>query len=130
MPEAPRVEFRDEQGGVTILLDGFPQSFVDPDDPGLLAFEYVAHLATCLDVLPGAAPPAPLAVTHVGGAGLSLPRYVQHTRPGSPQIVLEPDEALTAAVREVLPLPRGHRIRVRGIDGAAGIAAIKDAARP
>lgn len=121
-----RVEFRDEERGVTVLADGFPQSFVDPDDPGFLPFEYVQHLAACLDALPAPAP-APLAVTHVGGAGLAVPRYVQHTRPGSPQIVLEPDEALTAAVREVVPLPRGHRIRVRGVDGAAGVGVLKDA---
>ncbi len=57
--------------------------------------------------------PGGLAVTHVGGAAMTLPRYVQHTRPGSPQVVLEPDAALTERVRRDLPLPRGHRIRVR-----------------
>lgn len=117
------VEFlQDEQGGVSVVVDGHPQSHVDLDDPGLLAFEYVQHLAAVIDVLPA----GPLGVTHVGGAGLTLPRYVHHTRPGSPQIVLEPDEPLTARVRQELPLPRGHRIRVRGQDGRAGIAALKD----
>jgi spermidine synthase len=106
----------DDRGGVTVVLDGHPQSHVCLADPGLLVFEYVQHLAHVLDTLPGGR----LAVTHVGGGGLTLPRYVQHTRPGSPQIVLEPDAALVAAVRERLPLPRGHRIRVRHVGGRAG----------
>lgn len=106
-------------------LDGHPQSYVDLADPELLAFEYVQHLAACLDVLePGA--PQRLAVTHVGGAALTLPRYVEQTRPRSPQIVLEPDADLTAAVRERLPLPRGHRIRVRPQAGRAGLAELAD----
>ena len=122
-----RLEFaEDEGGGVTVLADGHPQSYVDPHDPELLVFEYVQHLAACLDALPEAAP-ARLAITHVGGAGLSVPRYVQHTRPGSPQIVLEPDEDLTARVRRELPLPRGHRIRVRPLPGRAGVTGLRPA---
>jgi spermidine synthase len=42
-------------------------------------------------------------------------------------VVLEPDAALTEAVRRELPLPRGHRIRVRPVDGLAGVAALRDA---
>lgn len=123
-PDDGRVEFRtDESGGVTLIVDGHPQSYVDPRDPGLLAFEYVQHLATCLDALD---PPTParLAVTHLGGAAMTLPRYVEHSRPGSPQLVLEPDARLTERVRAQLPLPRGHRIRVRPVDGRAGLAAL------
>lgn len=112
------IEFRtDERGGVTVLRDGHPQSYVDPCDPGLLVFEYVQHFALVLDQLP----PGPLAITHIGGAGLTLARYVQLTRPGSPQIVFEPDAALTAAVRTHLALPRGHRIRVRPQHGWDGL---------
>jgi spermidine synthase len=113
---------RDERGGVTITVDGLPQSHVQPDDPGLLVFEYVQHLGLVLDALP----PGRLAVTHIGGAGLTLPRYVQLTRPGSPQVVLEPDTALTDLVRRELPLPRGHRIRVRPVDGATGVRSLAD----
>lgn len=110
----------DERGGVTVLLDGHPQSYVALTDPELLAFEYVEHLGSLLDILPAGM----LRVTHVGGGGLTLARYVATTRPGSPQVVLEPDTALTAAVRARLPLPRGHRIRVRPADGRAGMTAL------
>jgi spermidine synthase len=113
----------DEHGGTTVLIDGYPQSYVSLDDPGLLVFGYVQLLAAVLDALP----PGPQAVTHVGGAAMTLPRYVAHTRPGSPQIVLEPDAALTERVRRDLPLPRGHRIRVRPQAGREGVAALADA---
>lgn len=124
--ERAAVEFvADEHGGVTVMRDGHPQSHVDPEDPGHLVFEYVQHMAAAIDATFPA--PEPIGVTHVGGAGLTLPRWIHETRPGSPQIVLEPDEGLTAAVREHLPLPRGHRIRVRPQLGRAGVAALKDA---
>lgn len=112
---------------MTVLLDGHPQSYVQPADPAFLAFEYVQQLACCLDAWTPS-PPAPLAISHIGGAALTLPRYVQHTRPGSPQIVLEPDAALTERMREQLPLPRGHRIRVRAQGGRQGVALFKSAA--
>lgn len=112
----------DGRGGVTVMRDEQPQSHVDLSDPALLVFEYVQHLALAVALLP----PGPLAVTHIGGAGLTLPRYVQHERPGSTQIVLEPDIALTEAVRRALPLPRGHRIRVRPLDGRTGIRGLRD----
>jgi len=113
----------DERGGVTVHMDGSPQSHVQPDDPTVLVFEYVQHLALAISALP----PGPLSVTHVGGAGLTLARYVEATRPGSPQIVLEPDDALTALVRKEIPLPRRHRIRVRPVDGLTGVSALGDA---
>jgi spermidine synthase len=111
----------DERGGVTVHMDGSPQSHVQLDDPTLLVFEYVQHLALAIDALP----PGPLGVTHVGGAGLTLPRWVEATRPGSPQIVLEPDAGLTELVRREIPLPRRHRIRVRPVDGLTGVRALK-----
>lgn len=120
-----RIE-HDAEGGATVWLDGQPQSYVSLSDPGLLAFEYVQHLGVIVDALV-AEQDRGLRVTHVGGAGLTLARYVQHIAPGSPQIVLEPDAAMTELVRRELPLPRGHRIRVRAIDGRHGVAALADA---
>ncbi len=116
------VDFVRDERGVTVVVAGHPQSYISTTDPGFLAFEYVQMLGLVID----AQPAGPLAVTHVGGAGLTLARYVQHTRPGSPQIVLEPEEALTALVRREAPLPRGHRIRVRPLDGRTGVARLAD----
>lgn len=110
-------------GGWLLTIDRVRQSYVDLDDPTYLDFEYVQAFADVLDALPD----GPLAVTHVGGGAATLARYVATTRPGSPQIVLEPDAALTALVRARLPFPRGSRIRVRAVDGRAGVAGLKDA---
>jgi len=113
----------DGRGGVTVMMDGSPQSHVDLADPHNLGFEYIAHFAAVIDTLP----PGPLGITHIGGAGLTLARYVNAERPGSPQIVLEPNAELTELVRRELPLPRQHRIRVRPVDGLTGIAQLADA---
>jgi spermidine synthase len=113
----------DGRGGVTVMMDGSPQSHVDLADPGNLAFEYIAQFAAVIDTLP----PGPLGITHIGGAGLTLARYVNAERPGSTQIVLEPNVGLTELVRRELPLPRQHRIRVRPVDGLTGIAQLADA---
>jgi spermidine synthase len=113
----------DGRGGVTVMMDGSPQSHVNLADPGSLGFEYIAHIAAVIDTLPA----GPLGVTHIGGAGLTLARYVNAERPGSPQIVLEPNVRLTELVRRELPLPRQHRIRVRPLDGLTGVAQLADA---
>ena len=112
----------DGRGGVTVMMDGSPQSHVNLADPGSLGFEYIAHFAAVIDTLPA----GPLGVTHIGGAGLTLARYVNAERPGSPQIVLEPNVRLTDLVRRELPLPRRHRIRVRPVDGLTGVAQLAD----
>lgn len=116
----------EQDGDVTwIRIGEHPQSAVSLEDPSLLVFEYVQHLALCVDAV--FARPAPLRTTHVGGAGLTMARWLHTTRPGSPQIVLEPDVALTEAVRRELPLPRGHRIRVRPLRGEEGLAGLASA---
>ncbi len=65
-------------------------------------------------------------MVHVGGGALTLPRYVAASRPRSSQIVFEPDAELTAFVRRHLPLPRRSGIRVRPVDGRAGMASLPD----
>jgi len=114
----------DAAGSFLVRLGGRDQSHVDLADPTHLAFDYVRRMG---DVVDAAAPPGQrLRVLHVGGAGLTLPRYVAATRPGSAQVVLEPHTALTEQVRERLPLPRRSGIRVRPADGAAGIVEVRD----
>jgi spermidine synthase len=112
----------DRPGGWLLLLDRIRQSYVDIDDPSYLDFEYIQAFAEVVDALP----PGPLAVTHVGGGGCTLARYVAQTRPGSPQIVLEPDAALSTLVRARLPFARGARVRIRPVDGRTGVAALAD----
>jgi spermidine synthase len=111
----------DRPGGWTLALDGYPQSYVDLGDPGHLEFEYVRRLASIVDA---AAPlGTPLTVLHLGGGGLTLPRYVAATRARSVQRVVERDAALIALVRRMLPLPRGADIRVRAEDARVAVEA-------
>jgi spermidine synthase len=105
---------RDRPGGWTLRLDGYPQSYVDVEDPTHLDFEYVRRLASVIDEM--APPRQPLSILHLGGGALTLPRYVAHTRPGSTQRVVERDAALIELVRRELPLPRGADLRVRAAD--------------
>ena len=103
--------------------DGQLQSYVDLDDPLHLAFTYVRRLGDLLDAY--GTPGEPIRVVHVGGAAMSLPRYVAATRPRSPQIVLEPDTAMTEQVRAALPLPPRSGIKVRPHDGRTGLGAMR-----
>lgn len=100
------------------------QSQVDLADPTSLSFDYMHRIG---DVVDAVAPSGePIAVVHVGGAALSLPRYVAATRPRSHQIVLEPDDLLTEFVREALPFPKRSGIKVRAVTGRAGITELYD----
>jgi hypothetical protein len=112
-------------GGWTLFIDGYPQSYVDSADPVRLEFEYVRRLASIVD---SAAPlRQPLAVLHLGGGALTLPRYVAATRPRSPQRVVERDAALIDFVRGRLPLPRDADIRVRAEDARTAVEGYRDA---
>ncbi|MBO0842236.1 MAG: fused MFS/spermidine synthase [Nocardioides sp.] len=103
-------------------LDGMQQSAVDLDDPTRLSFDYMRRIADVIDRLP----PGPLRVLHVGGAAMSLPRYVHAMRPRSAQIVLEPNAQVIERVRAEAPLPQRSGIKVRPVDGASGVRAVRD----
>ncbi|MDC7803633.1 fused MFS/spermidine synthase [Sphingomonas sp. BLCC-B65] len=98
-------------GGFELDVDGTPQSHVDLDDPAHLHFEYVARMGAVIDRL--RMPGQPLTAIHLGAGALTLPRYVEHTRPGSRQQVIELEQPLVDLVRSQLPLPRGAQVRVR-----------------
>src|SRR5690554_2928382 len=106
-------------GGWELDVDGTPQSHVDLDDPTHLHFEYVARMGAVIDLL--RMPRQPLTAVHLGAGAMTLPRYVDATRPGSRQQVIELEPTLVELVRAELPLPRGAAIRVRIGDARAGL---------
>ncbi|GAA1774336.1 fused MFS/spermidine synthase [Nocardioides hankookensis] len=114
----------DRPGSFVLRMSGMDQSHVDLDDPTRIVFDYVRRLADVVDAVAPAG--VPLRVVHVGGAAMTLPRYVAATRPRSAQVVLEPAASVTELVRRDLPLPRTSGIRVRDVDGRSGLAALRD----
>jgi spermidine synthase len=107
-----------------LRVDGADQSHVDLDDPTRLEFDYVRRMGDVLDAWRPAG--ERVRIVHVGGAAMTLPRYVAATRPRSPQVVLEPNAQLTDLVRQELPLPRNSGIKVRPVDGRSGAADLRD----
>ncbi|MBC7275741.1 spermidine synthase [Nocardioides sp.] len=103
-------------------LDDMQQSAVDLGDPTRLVFDYMRRVGDVIDRLP----PGPVRVLHVGGAAMTLPRYIQATRPRSSQIVLEPSVEIIERVRREAPLPPRSGIKVRPVDGKSGIADVRD----
>jgi spermidine synthase len=110
----------DRPGGYTLLVDGTQQSYVDIDDPRYLRFEYVRRLAHVVDLMSA----GPLRALHLGGGGLTLPRYIAATRPGSGQQVVEIDGALLDLVRSELPLHRNAKMRLRTGDARDVLAGV------
>ncbi|MFF2271525.1 spermidine synthase [Agromyces sp. NPDC058136] len=125
MPQTPpRIEFEADifsSTGLTLLVDGTAQSHVDPGDPTHLFFEYVRRIGHVIDAM--GLPGEPLRVLHLGGGAFTLARYVEATRPGSVQHVVDLDGELVERVLARLPLPAGADIAVHVDDAASVIGA-------
>jgi hypothetical protein len=98
-------------GAYTLTVNGTPQSHVNLDDPGQLFFEYVQRMGHVIDRIGD--PGEPITALHLGAGALTLPRYVEATRPGSRQQVIELEADLVDYVREVLPWSKRASIRIR-----------------
>ncbi len=108
----------------TLRIAGTDQSYVDLDDPRRLGFDYLEQIAVVVDTVTPAG--EPVRALHLGGAAMSLARYVATTRPRSAQLVFEPDAELTAFIRAHLPLPPRSGIRIRAVDARSGLASLRD----
>ena len=98
-------------GAYTLTVDGTPQSHVNLDDPSELFFEYVQRMGHVIDQI--GMPGQPITAVHLGAGALTLPRYVEATRPGSRQQVVEIESDLVDLVRAELPWSSRASIRVR-----------------
>ncbi|MCU1524975.1 MAG: spermine synthase [Microbacteriaceae bacterium] len=107
-------------GSFTLIVDGTPQSHVNLDDPSQLFFEYVQRIGHVIDQF--GMPGEPITAVHLGAGALTLPRYIEATRPGSRQQVIEIEGDLVDLVRSHLPLPRHASIRIRHGDAREVLA--------
>ncbi|HYI34167.1 MAG TPA: fused MFS/spermidine synthase, partial [Glaciibacter sp.] len=98
-------------GSYQLIVDGTPQSHVNVEHPGELFFEYVQRIGHVIDLLGD--PGEPITAVHLGGGALTLPRYVEATRPGSRQQVVELESDLIDFVRACLPWDKRAQLRVR-----------------
>ncbi len=114
----------DRASGRVLVLDDLRHSYVDLDDPTYLDFWYVRQLAEVIDRF---APAGPLDVVHLGGGALTLPTWLQSTRPASEQTVFEIDDELIELVIEEFDRSTGPGT---GLDVVAGDARLSLRERP
>jgi spermidine synthase len=106
--------------GRVLQLDTLRHSYVDLADPEHLEFAYVRGIAAAVDAFRPAG--APIRALHVGGGGLTVPRYLAASRPGTDSLVLEIDAGVLKVDRDKLGLRTGNGIRTRVVDGRIGVA--------
>ncbi|MGY1701015.1 fused MFS/spermidine synthase [Geodermatophilus sp. SYSU D00766] len=111
----------ERETGRVLLLDTLRHSYVDLADPTHLEFEYVRAIAAVTDVV--APPGEPLSALHLGGGGLTVPRYLAEVRPGTTSRVLEVDPGVVAIDREQLGLETSEDLQVRVGDARVGLTA-------
>ncbi|KFG76969.1 spermidine synthase [Streptomyces mutabilis] len=114
-------------GGRTLVLDGVRHSYVDVDDPTYLKFTYVRAIASVVDTaFPGS---EPIAAYHLGGGGLTFPRYLAATRPGTRSLVSEIDGGVVRIDREEFGLSPEAGVDVRTEDGRLGLRRLGTSSR-
>ncbi|MGQ0678288.1 MAG: fused MFS/spermidine synthase [Actinomycetota bacterium] len=105
--------------GRFLILDTLFHSHIDLADPTFLLFSYIRGLSSAVDA---AMPEGPVDALHIGGGGVSYPRYLEATRPGSTSLVLEIDQGVIDLDVAELGLRLGGDIDVRIQDARVGLA--------
>ncbi|WP_129657182.1 spermidine synthase [Rothia uropygialis] len=114
--------------GYVLEIGGAEQSHVDLDHPESIFYEYLRRVGNIVDTI--APPGETISAAHLGAGGLTLPRYIQATRPGSPQTAVEIERELPSLVLRELPLPAGTRLNILTDDARAALPALAQDAGP
>lgn len=110
---------RTSPDGWSLSVNGNSQSYVDLVDPLNLRY---THLSAPFQVMDSVLPRSPVHTLHVGGATMSIPRALSHSRPRSSALVVEFDAALADMVLEHAPLRPEHGIQVLKEPGEHAVA--------
>lgn len=123
-----RVEVDPERPtGRVLWLDTLRHSYADVEDPTYLEFTYAQSMS---DVLATIAPEGgALDVTHIGGAGMSLPRYLRATRPGTQSTVLELDPLMTEIAERDMGWDPGPDVEMVFGDARLGLDEVEPASQ-
>ncbi|WP_258062105.1 spermidine synthase [Arthrobacter sp. B0490] len=114
------------KGALILSIGGAQQSHVDLRHPERVFYEYLQRIAHVIDLV--GEPGAPLRVLHLGAGALTLVRYVQATRPGSPQTAVDLERNLIDFVLDAMPLPDGTSCDIVIGDAADAVLEQPDAA--
>ncbi|MBA3743448.1 fused MFS/spermidine synthase [Sporichthya sp.] len=117
----------DNPTGRTLQLDTLRHSYVDLADPKHLEFTYIRAFGALIDAMRPTR--QSIRALHIGGGGATLPRYVDATRPGSDNLIVEIDEGVIDIDRKELGLVTGNGIEVQIRDGRTGLRAEPDGGR-
>jgi len=112
----------DVETGRSLYLDGLRHAYVDLNDPTNLDIRYIRLFAQVSDALPNGS----LNSLHIGGGGMSFPRYLEAVRPGSTDLVLEIDQALVDLVEAELGLAQSEALQVQVGDARLALDGIDD----
>lgn len=97
-----KIEFDPEVPRVAILfLNDQMHSSVNLDDESILFFEYAKETSKIIDQI--SLPGQSIKCLILGAGAYSIPRYIQKTRPGSPQTVVEISKDLIEFVDTYIP---------------------------
>jgi MFS family permease len=110
---------QEHESGRILQLDTLLHSYVDLADPTHLRFSYIRGVSSAVDAT---LPPGALDALHIGGGGVSYPRYLDATRPGTRNLVLEIDRGVIELDQAKLGLRLGDGIDVRIQDARVGLA--------
>jgi hypothetical protein len=113
--------------GRLLQLDTLRHSYIDLADPRHLEFAYMRAFGTVVDAMRPAG--EPISALHIGGGGGTLPRYVDATRPGSDNLIIEIDQGVIDIDREQLGLVTGNGIEVEVRDGRTALRTQPDRGR-
>ncbi|KQP84098.1 fused MFS/spermidine synthase [Aeromicrobium sp. Leaf291] len=113
-----------EPGGSTpegrlLVLDGLRHSFVDLSDPEYLEFAYTRGYAAVIDAMFPTS--EPLSAHHLGAGGVTMPRWLASTRPGTTSVVSEIDGGVVQLDRDELGLETSDALQVRVEDARLGL---------
>jgi hypothetical protein len=117
----------DRPSGRLLQLDGASHSYVDLADPTYLRFDYAKAVVSAIDT--AFAEGRPLTAYHIGGGGLTVPRYLDRTRPGTTSLVSEIDPGVLRIDRERLGLATGNGIEVQVEDARLRLGRLPDDSR-
>ncbi|PFG28895.1 spermidine synthase [Corynebacterium renale] len=97
-----------------LTINGVPSSHVAVGQPLYLDFEYMRWMSTIIQHhVDNHLDSAKLRVTHLGGAGCTMARFLAAVYPRSRNTVVELDAALAHLARELFDIPRSPSVKIR-----------------